>query len=121
MISLRRAMLWQTGAVGAAGLAGLVLGGAAVALAVLYGGGAALANTALLLWRWRAGAKDYHCDVQKHLKGFYRSSLERFFVVGILLVLWFALVRSEPLAMLTGFLIGQLAGITASMALRERT
>ncbi|MDR3395841.1 MAG: ATP synthase subunit I [Parasulfuritortus sp.] len=120
LISLRRAVLWQAGTVGVASLAGAAFSGVGAMLAILYGGAASVANLVLLIWRWRTGAEDYHCDIQKHLKGFYRSSLERFFVVGILLALWFMLVKSEPLAMLAGFLIGQLAGMTASVALRER-
>lgn len=120
MIPWYRVMLWQLAAVGAASLVGALVGGDNAMLAVLYGGGVAVANQALLMWRWRKGAKDYHCDAQRHLKGFYRSSMERFFVVSCLLVLWFVLVKSEPLAMLTGFLIGQFAGMAANLVLRER-
>jgi hypothetical protein len=115
-----RVVLWQLGAVGTAGLVGVLVGGGNAMLAVLYGGAVAVANQVLLMWRWHAGSRDYHCDAQKHLKGFYRSSMERFFVVSCLLVLWFVLVKSEPLAMLTGFLIGQFAGMAANLALRER-
>jgi len=121
LIALRRPLLWQSGIVGLASLVGAVFGGASVVFATLYGGGVAIVNLALLIWRWHAGSKEYHCDTRKHLIGFYRSSMERFFVVGILLALWFMFIKTGSLAVLTGFLIGQLAGMTASMALRERT
>lgn len=120
MIPRFRMMLLQLAAVGTAGLVGALVGGGNAMLAVLYGGGVAVANQALLLWRWHAGSRNYHCDAQRHLKGFYRSSMERFFVVSFLLVLWFVLVKSESLAMLTGFLIGQFAGMAANLASRER-
>jgi ATP synthase protein I len=121
LIPMRRAVLCQAGVVAAAGAAGAVFGGADTALAVTYGGAVAVVNLAMLVWRWRAGAADYHCDARKHLKGFYRSSMERFFVVGVLLAAGFAVVKSEPLAMLTGFLVAMLAGMMASTILRERT
>ena len=120
-MALSRPLLWQSGVIGVASLAGTLFGGLSGGLAILYGGGVAIVNLALLIWRWHAGSKDYHCDARKHLMGFYRSSLERFFVVGILLALWFLFVKSGSLAVLTGFLIGLVAGMTASMALRERT
>jgi len=119
---LCRALLWQCAIVGVAGLLGATLSGrVGIMPAVLYGGAVAVVNLALLGWRWQAGAKDYYCDIQRHLRVFYRSSLERFFVVGILLAFWFTLVKSEPIAMLTGFMIGQFAGMTASAALHKRT
>lgn len=119
---LYRALLWQCAMVGVAGLLGAAVSGRiGIIPAVLYGGAVAVVNVALLGWRWQAGTKDYHCDIQRHLKVFYRSSLERFFVVGILLALWFVLVKLEPIAMLTGFMVGQLAGMTASVALHKRT
>jgi F0F1-type ATP synthase assembly protein I len=118
---MQRVMLWQVGMVGVASLASAVYGGIVMALAVLYGGAIAIVNLILLFWRWYSGAKNYHCDAPMHLKGFYRSSQERFIVVGILLALGFVLIQSGALAMLAGFLIGQLAGMTAGLALRERT
>jgi hypothetical protein len=121
LMTLSRPLLWQSGVVGLASLLGAMFGGVSVMFAILYGGGVSIVNLALLIWRWHAGSKDYHCDARKHLMGFYRSSLERFFVVGILLALWFVLVKSGSLAVLTGFLIGLVAGMTATVAQRERT
>lgn len=121
LITLRSIVLWQSGAVVLVALLGALFGGVFTTFAVVYGGGIAIVNLVLLHWRWRKGVGDYHCDVHRHLKGFYRSSMERFFVVGVLLGFWFGFIKTESLGMLTGFLVGQLVGMTISVVLRERT
>lgn len=121
LISVSRAALVQLALVVTAALMGGMLLGVSTAWAMFCGGAVALINTALLYWRWHGGARDYHCDPGRHLKTFHRSSLERFFVVGILLALGFFLLRDEALALLTGFVVGQLAWMVAGAALRERT
>ena len=89
------------------------------ALALLYGGLVALANSGLLVIRWQRGLKDYHCDGRRHLKSFNRSLLERFFVVGVLLAVGFGLLNLPQLVMLSGFIVGQLAWMV-SMVLTRR-
>lgn len=89
----------------------------ASALAALYGGAAALANTGLLIWRHRQGAKEHRCDARRHLKLFYRSSLERFFMVGVWLALGLGGWKLEAAPMLAGFIVGLLAWVIA-VALR---
>ena len=101
-ISAMLAWFWQ-----AAGVAG----------AVLYGGAVALANTGLLVWRWRQGRYDYHCDGGRHMKQFYRSSLERFFVVGIVLAVGMYGLKLDPLPVLLGFIVGQVAWMIAAATL----
>jgi ATP synthase protein I len=96
-------------------------GGVGTALATLYGGGVAVVNAALLLWRWRKGLYVFHCDAGRHLRSFYRSFMERFFVVIFLLAAGFAWLGEHPLALLAGFLVGQMAWMLASLTLRERT
>jgi ATP synthase protein I len=80
----------------------------------LFGGGVALLNSGLLVWRWRRGLRDYHCDGGRHLRSFQRSALERFFVVGIMLAMGFALLDLAPSPLLTGFIVGQLAWVIAA-------
>jgi len=121
LISVRRAALFQVGIIMLAALLGAWLGGRVTGTAMLYGGVAALANTGLLWWRWYQGLHKYDSDAGRHLRSFFRSSIERFFVVGILLAAGFLLLGLEPLALLAGFVIGQLAWIIASLALHERT
>lgn len=84
------------------------------AVAFFFGGGVALLNSGLLVWRWRRGLADYHCDGARHLRSFHRSSMERFFVVGIMLATGFALLDLAPLPLLTGFIVGQLAWVIAA-------
>jgi hypothetical protein len=90
----------------------------------LYGGGVAMANAGLLAWRWKQGLRKFHCDGQRHLKRFHRSLMERFFVVVLLLAAGFAYRLAEPsfqtLAMLSGFVVGQLAWVIAAAALKAK-
>lgn len=118
-------MFYALGVQGAA-----VLAGAGVAwkmwdlpvLPFVYGGVVAMVNAGLLVWRWRAGLRDFHCDGYRHLQSFRRSIKERFFVVGVLLAAGFAfgLVQPgfQPLTVLTGFIVGQLAWMIAAAALK---
>lgn len=82
-----------------------------------------MANTGLLAWRWHRGLREFHCDGQRHLKVFHRSFLERFFVVVLMLVAGFAFGLTSPgfapLAMLIGFIVGQLAWVIAAVALKS--
>jgi ATP synthase protein I len=120
-ISALRPLVWPFGAVMSAALAGGLYSGKGTALAVIYGGGVAIVNAALLLWRWHRGTRVFHCDAGKHLRSFYRSFLERFFVVTILLAAGFAFIGDNPMALLAGFMVGQFAWMLASLTLNERT
>lgn len=92
--------------------------GAEVAVAALYGGAVALVNVGLLLWRWQQGRYDYHCDGQRHLRQFHRSSMERFFVVGVVLALGMYGLHLDSLAVLLGFIAGQAAWMVSLTALK---
>jgi ATP synthase protein I len=118
---MHRTSAIQLGLVLITALVAYFIGGIADAMAALYGGAVAMTNSVLLYWRWRQGSKKYHCDAGRHLRSFYRSSLERLFVVGLLLALGFRLLELDPRSLLTGFVIGLFAWILASTALRERT
>jgi ATP synthase protein I len=111
----------QASTVALVALAAGLIGNAGIALAIAYGGGVSLANTALLWWRWRKGVRDYHCDAGRHLRSFYRSALERFFIVVIVLAAGFYWIGDHPVAVLAGFLVGQMAWMLANLTLRERT
>lgn len=106
----------------AVGLAAWMLYGAPTALATGYGGLVAAANTGLLAWRWQRGRTDYHCDAQRHLKLFHRSSLERFFVVGFLFWLGMAWLQLQPFAVLVGFSASLVMwGLAMATHLRSRS
>jgi ATP synthase protein I len=121
LLSLRRAALLQVVLICLVVLVFGIWKGRDAAVAVTYGSIAALLNTAMLFWRWSRGVRRFHSDADRHLQSFYRSSLERFIVVGLWLAVGFTWIRLPPLAMLSGFVVGQLAWLLASPALRERT
>lgn len=93
-----------------------VLVSPAAAGAALYGALAALGNTALLVWRWRRGEQDHHCDGPRHLKTFYRSSMERFLVVGVWLAIGLGGFKLDAGPVLTGFVVVLLAWVIAAAA-----
>lgn len=92
--------------------------GQIIAQASAYGALVALISSGMLVGRWYIGLKDYHCNGERHLKSFHRSTLERFFVVGMLLAVGFGLLSLAPQAMLMGFIVGQLAWMFASVLVR---
>lgn len=93
---------------------------AVAAQALAYGSMVALVNSGMLVGRWYSGLKDYHCNGEHHLRSFHRSSMERFFVVGILLVVGFGFLSLAPQAVLAGFIVGQLAWPFANALARRR-
>lgn len=108
----------QASLIAAGALVAWLWQGGEVAGAVLYGGSAALANVGLLVWRWRRGRYDYHCDGGRHLRQFHRSTLERFFTVALALALGMHGLKLDPLAILLGFMVGQAAWVIAAAALK---
>lgn len=88
--------------------------GAAAAGAALYGGGAALANSALLWWRHRQGERRVHSDASRHLRSFYRYSLERIVLVSVWLGLGLGGFGLAAGPLLAGFVIGLLAWVIAA-------
>ena len=120
-ISVCWALGFQIGIIVVSVLVAVWVSGVDTGLAMAGGGGVALVNASLLMWRWYQGSDKFHCDARRHLQAFFRSSLERFVVVGVLLAACFLSLELEPLAVLAGFVIGQLAWMVASLTLRERT
>jgi hypothetical protein len=113
------ALLLQSGVITVVVVTGWISMGLLVAQALAYGAVVALVNSGLLVRRWYIGLADYHCNGERHLKSFHRSSLERFFVVGILLAVGFAYLSLSPPVVLTGFIVGQLAWAVASVLARR--
>jgi ATP synthase protein I len=107
----------QIALIAVAAMAAWLWQGAEVAAAALYGGAVALVNVGLLVWRWRQGRYDYHCDGARHLRQFHRSSLERFLVVAIVLAVGMYGLQLDPLPVLLGFIVGQVAWMIAAAAL----
>jgi ATP synthase protein I len=83
--------------------------GANAAAAVWFGGGVAACNGLLLAWRRHHAASGRALSAGESLRLLYRTALERFVMVALLLALGLGVLKLHPLALLTGFLVGQLA------------
>jgi len=101
------------------GMLGYAVQGEAEAKAALYGGVVALVGTLLLLWRMQRSKEKTLLKAHQHLLLFYRSGLERFLVICVLLAIGMGPFNFVPLAVLVGFVAGQLAWIIAPLQ-RER-
>ncbi len=94
--------------------------GQANAFAVIFGGLVALANSVLLAWRMRAAKRLINnTDAQQDLRMLYRTGMERFVLVVVFLALGMGVLKLDPLVLIAGFVLGQLAwlvGVTISGA-----
>ena len=98
--------------------------GLEVAGGMAFGAFVALANTALIARDMRAGRsgrsnKGEEPSAQHYLRQFYRSWLERYLVVGVLLASGLGGLKLMPLALLAGFILGQLIWIIAPLTIKE--
>lgn len=107
-----------TVAAAAAGV-GYLHGGMPVARAALFGALIALCNTLLLAWRLHRGKRQVHVDAQRHLRSFYFSIVERFFVVGGLLAIGFGALHLAPAPLLAAFVAGQMAWMISGLTSRD--
>lgn len=87
--------------------------GLSVALALAFGAGIAVANTLMIAWRMRQGRKQ--TTTQPSLSEFYRSWLERYLLVGVLLAAGLGGLKLMPLGLLSGFILGQVIWILAPL------
>ena len=87
--------------------------GLSVALALGFGTGIAVANTLMIAWRMRQGRKQ--TTTQPSLSEFYRSWLERYLLVGVLLAAGLGGLKLMPLGLLSGFILGQVIWILAPL------
>ena len=98
---------------GIAGVVAYALEGKAEAGAAIYGGVVALIGTLLLLWRMQSSKHKTLKEPKQHLWLFYRSGVERFLVISILLAM--GMFKLAPLAVLVGFVASQSAWIIAPL------
>jgi len=85
------------------------LGEAMQAGSVWYGGAIATASLLLLEWRRLAADKGPALSAAASLRLLYRTALERFVLVVTLFALGLGVLRLDPLALLSGFIVGQVA------------
>lgn len=114
-----------------AGAALIKDGGLQLALAVLCGGSVSVANGVLLAWRLSRSSScsvnEAHSpdvqhqlrDAQHQLRRLYFYVAERFLVVATLLALCLVLLKDRQLAVLAGFVSGQLVLIVARVFLNK--
>ena len=76
---------------------------------VWFGGGIAMANVLLLEWRRHGADTGRALSAGESIRVLYRVVLERFVLVVLLFALGLGVLKLDPLALLTGFIAGQLA------------
>lgn len=92
-----------------------------LAIAVLSGGVISVLNGALLAWRMSRVAKASAHDAHLQLRLLYFYAAERFLVVVALLALCMAVWKLMPLAVLGGFVVGQVVFLAARLFMRIKT
>ncbi|RRQ21955.1 ATP synthase subunit I [Thiohalobacter thiocyanaticus] len=85
-----------------------------VAIAWLFGAGIALSNTALLAWRSHRLARRPATDVNRDLRAFFFSAIERLVIVIMLFVAGLGALELPPLPLLGAFIAGQLVLMISS-------
>jgi ATP synthase protein I len=85
------------------------LGDALQAGSVWFGGAIATANLLLLEWRRRVADTGPALSAAASLRLLYRTALERFVLAALLFVLGLGVLRLDPLALLSGFIVGLVA------------
>jgi hypothetical protein len=74
-----------------------------------FGGAIAIINVLLLEWRRYQTDRGRVIDARQSLLVIYRSALERLLLVALLFALGLGALALDPLALLTGFVMGQVA------------
>jgi ATP synthase protein I len=115
-----RVVLLQGLLAGAVAAAAWAYQGGAGAAAAIYGGGTAVANTAILAWKIRRGKRQPQGDAYRQLREIYFSSAQRLAALIVLLAVGFGVLKLEPLALLAGFIAGQI-GLLFSGLLSGKT
>lgn len=115
-----RVALVQAGLAPVFALVGAGVGGLAVGVALLYGALAALAISAILVWRERQSMRHPEWDQHRLLKMFARAALERLLLLLALLIVGLGVLKLAPLPLLLGLMLSQFAWIVAAMTGRGK-
>jgi ATP synthase protein I len=108
-------MMYQAAAAAiSAAMAYVYMGEAAVG-AAWFGGMTALSNTVLLVWRMRSGSREAAQDPRLELAQLVRSSMERFFVVALLIAAGLGWLKLMPAPLLLGFVLGQIVLVVSTI------
>jgi ATP synthase protein I len=106
---IRRQLGLQLALVTVTSVVFFTLGDALQAGSVWFGGAIATANLWLLEWRRRQADTGPALSAAASLRLLYRTALERFVLAATLFALALGVLRLDPLALLTGFIVGQTA------------
>jgi len=87
----------------------------AAACAVWFGGLVAAGNVLMLAWRRQRALRGRALSAGASLRLLYRTALERFILVALLLALGLGVLDLHPPGLLTGFVVGQLALLLTGM------
>ncbi|MDP3482485.1 MAG: ATP synthase subunit I [Sulfuricella sp.] len=86
-----------------------------VAMAAFFGGAVAVANALFLIWCMRTGAQRPVQDARQELAWLVRFSMERFFMVALLMVAGLGWLKLMPVPLLIGFVLGQLTLVVSTI------
>ncbi len=92
-----------------------------VAESVAFGCGVALVGTLFLAWRTARGALLEQYGAGWVLRHAYRTAMERFLLVALLLGMGFKLLTLAALWVFAGFVVGQLAWLAVPVWMKTRT
>lgn len=81
----------------------------ASAVAALFGGAMAAVNAGLLYWHLRRAERLAGDSVPRNAQILYRCAAERFAATVLLFALGIGILKLAPLALLSGFIVGQIA------------
>lgn len=102
-------LAWQALFVTATAVMFFIIYGGFSALSAGFGGGIAMASSLLLGWRRHRADTGRVLSGEASLRLLYRTAFERFGLVVLLLALGLGWLRLEPVALIAGFIAGQLA------------
>ncbi|MFN3398361.1 MAG: ATP synthase subunit I [Sulfurimicrobium sp.] len=89
--------------------------GEQAATAAWFGGFVAVANTLILAWHMRGAARVAGKSPGQELAGLVRSSMERFFMVALLVATGLGWLKLMPAPLLLGFVLGQLVLVASTI------
>ena len=107
--SVRKLAMLQLLLIAATSVIFLMINGAFQAASVGCGGLIAMANVLLLEWRRLRADRGRALSAGESLRLLYRTAVERFVLVLLLFVVTLGTLQLDPLALITGFIAGQLA------------
>lgn len=120
-ITIFRVLLLQFIVIIITAFAALMWQGQDFMFGAFYGGLVVLAHASLLIWRILVTQKEFHVDLGRHMKVFFRSSIERFLVVGSLFVVGLGLLKLDGLGVLVGFIVAQLIFMFSGRLIQQAT